>query len=206
MKHLLIMIGIFIGISAINACSPAVDEETIPKDQPPVSDAEEEAAALAEASIQLAEQYYDSIHAVLIDQKGNRVGVAQFTEVEAGVEIEVEGWDLPPGEHGFHIHEQGQCDIPSFESAGGHFNPTKTNHGFEHPEGPHAGDLPNIKVDEDGRVQTTIVAEMLSLQEGAKNSILTESGTSIMIHADPDDYQTDPAGDSGERIVCGTIQ
>lgn len=206
MKNWLIAIAILFGLSAINACAPAVEEEENAEVESLMSNKEEEASTLAEASIQLAQDYYDSIHAVLINQEGDRVGVASFTETSEGVEIELDGWDLPPGEHGFHIHENGSCEVPSFESAGGHFNPTDAQHGFDNPKGPHAGDLPNVEVDENGRVHAKVLGEMLSIQEGAKNTIVIDGGTSIMLHAGPDDYISQPAGDSGDRIACGTIQ
>lgn len=206
MKNWLIMLAILFGLSVINACTPMADEEEDTEVQSSMSDEEQAATSLAEASIQLAEEYYDSNHAVLTNEEGDRVGVVTFTETSEGVEVVVDGWDLPPGEHGFHIHETGSCEAPSFESAGGHFNPTDAEHGFDNPKGPHAGDLPNIEVDEDGRVHSAVLGEMLSIQEGSKNSIINDGGRSIMIHAGPDDYISQPAGDSGERIACGVIQ
>src|SRR5690625_5444122 len=86
------------------------------------------------------------------------------------------------------MHEKGVCEEPDFETAGGHFNPENREHGFDNPEGPHAGDLPNIEVDEDGKVEDDIVTELVTLQKGQENSIICEGGTSLINHADPDVY------------------
>ncbi|HLR15527.1 MAG TPA: superoxide dismutase family protein [Bacillota bacterium] len=206
MKYWLMLIALFFGLSAFNACTPVEEEEEEESTLDTATHVEKEVADLAEASIQLAEEYYDSVHAVLINPKGDRVGLATFTETSEGVQVEVDGWSLPPGVHGLHIHEHGSCEAPSFESAGGHYNPTEATHGFDHPQGPHAGDLPNIEVAEDGQLHVQVVGEMISIQEGAKNNILLDGGTSIMIHSQEDDYTSQPAGDAGERIACGIIQ
>lgn len=142
----------------------------------------------------------------LKNKEGKRIGFAELSESEEGVNIYIEAWDLPPGEHGFHIHEEGICEEPSFESAGGHFNPTDKKHGFDHPEGPHAGDLPNLKVSEDGTVAETFLASKVTLEKNKDHSLLKDRGTSLVIHEDPDDYISQPAGDAGDRIACGVIR
>lgn len=141
----------------------------------------------------------------LINVEGEVTGKATLTEVRKGVNIDIEAWDLTKGAHGFHFHEKGLCEPPTFESAGSHFNPTNAEHGFDNPEGPHAGDLPNLEVGEDGQVHETVLAEMVTLKRGEKNSLLREGGTSLVIHADPDDYISQPAGNSGDRIACGVV-
>src|SRR5699024_6116321 len=98
-------------------------------------------------------------------EEGGRAVLMQQTE---GVRVGFKGWDRPPGEHGFHIHEKGVCDPPDFESAGEHFNPTNAKHGFDHPKGPHAGDLPNLKVEKDGTAKATYVTEMVTLEKDKK--------------------------------------
>lgn len=158
-----------------------------------------------EATVMGEESKGKVIEVDLKSNKGERVGVAELTEQNNGVNIEIEVWNLPEGSHGFHIHEKGMCEEPSFESAGAHFNPTNAKHGFDHPEGPHAGDLPNLEVDEDGRAKESFLATMVTLKKGEENSLLHEGGTSLIIHADPDDYISQPAGDAGERIACGVI-
>ncbi|MFC4023445.1 superoxide dismutase family protein [Oceanobacillus longus] len=133
------------------------------------------------------------------------VGTATLTEDDSGVSIHLEGENLPPGTHGFHIHEAGVCEPPDFESAGGHYNPTDAKHGFEHPEGPHAGDLENIVVSDDGTVNVEVIADMVTLEQGAENTLYTEDGTALIIHSGADDYISQPSGDAGDRIACGVI-
>lgn len=146
------------------------------------------------------------VHVDLINQEGEITGEATLSEVKKGVNIHIEAWDLPEGLHGFHIHDKGICEPPVFESAGGHFNPTDAKHGFDHPEGPHAGDLPNLNIGADGKVEENVVADMVTLKKDEENSLLKGGGTSLMIHSGPDDYTSQPAGDSGDRIACGVIK
>lgn len=147
---------------------------------------------------------------VLVDLKnsdGEVVANVSLVESESGgVNISIKGENLPPGGHGFHIHENGSCIAPTFESAGAHFNPTGKKHGFENPEGPHAGDLKNINVGENGKLSIEALADMVTLEKGKKNSLLKEGGTSLVIHSDPDDYVSQPAGNAGDRIACGVIE
>lgn len=147
----------------------------------------------------------EKIDVTMYNQDKEEVGTAVIRPVYTGVKITLEASDLPGGEHGFHIHENGICEAPDFESAGSHFNPTDSKHGFEHPEGPHAGDLPNINVDKDGNVFKDALAKMVTLEKGQENSLLKEGGTALVIHSGADDYKSQPSGDAGERIACGVI-
>jgi len=142
--------------------------------------------------------------AELTNAEGTVIGKATFTQLPDGVLIHVKASHLPPGIHGFHIHDHAECHGPAFTSAGGHFNPYGKAHGFKNPNGPHAGDLPNLSVPENGTVDVSTLATQVTLGEGP-NSLFKEGGTSLMIHAGPDDYMTDPAGNSGARIACGPI-
>lgn len=142
--------------------------------------------------------------AELINAQGEKIGMAILTEEAKGVKIKLTASKLPPGVHGFHIHAVGKCDAPEFASAGAHFNPEGKKHGLQNPEGPHAGDLPNITVKQDGTVEVEVVAPSVTLGEG-KNSLFHPDGTSLMVHADPDDGKSDPAGHAGARIACGVI-
>lgn len=157
------------------------------------------------AAQEVAASKVPDVEVNLINDEGVEVGMAMIKEVAKGVEITVKASHLPEGLHGFHVHEVGVCDAPTFETAGGHFNPTEAAHGFDHEGGPHAGDLRNIEVSADGTVEATFLNEMVTLQKGKPNSLYNENGTSLIIHADPDDYVSQPAGNAGERIVCGVI-
>src|SRR5690625_287546 len=141
----------------------------------------------------------------MVNTDGANIGVATLTQEADGVNVAIDVSGLSKGTHGFHIHEKGMCEPPTFESAGEHFNPTDMAHGFDNPEGPHAGDLPNLEVSEDGKVQESFVNEMVTLIKDHPNSLLSEGGTSLVIHAEPDDNISQPSGDSGARIACGVI-
>jgi superoxide dismutase, Cu-Zn family len=142
-----------------------------------------------------------------MDGNGQPKGGARLEEEGEGVRISVRITGLQPNSvHGFHVHERGQCDPPDFQSAGGHFAPGGRQHGFENPAGPHAGDLPNIRANGQGVADTSFVAPGLRLTGDAAAALLREGGTALMVHAGPDDYRTDPAGDSGARIACGVIR
>ncbi|GAA4061793.1 superoxide dismutase family protein [Amphibacillus indicireducens] len=148
----------------------------------------------------------DDVVVTLINQEGMQVATATLSEQKTGgVKIKLVGDNLPPGVHGFHIHDRGACVPPDFESAGSHYNPTNSKHGFDHPEGPHAGDLENITVTEDGTVSVEVEAPLVTLNPDGQNTLFTDEGTSLVIHADPDDYISQPAGNAGARIACGVI-
>lgn len=142
----------------------------------------------------------------LVNQKGETAGSVLFEGIEDGVKIKITITKLPAGLHAFHIHETGRSDPPDFKSAGGHFNPYKKEHGFLNPGGPHAGDLPNIYVKKDGTCDEEIISKRIVLTKAEKNSLFKEGGTAVMIHQNPDDYVTDPAGGGGTRIACGVIR
>jgi Cu-Zn family superoxide dismutase len=137
---------------------------------------------------------------------GESAGSVLFEEDAKGVRITVKIANLPAGMHSFHIHEAGRCDPPDFKSAGEHFNPDRTEHGFLNPKGPHAGDLPNIIVKADGTAETEFTTKRITLKEGDPRSLVRQGGTSVVLHEKPDDYLTDPSGGGGNRIACGPIE
>lgn len=151
----------------------------------------------------------DKVESKVIDIYNNKeenIGTAELSEVAKGVVIELKADGLPPGLHGFHFHETGKCEAPSFETAGSHFNPTDAKHGVEHEDGPHAGDLPNLEVGEDGSVNVTVNAENVSLSKGADAALVDSDGTALIIHENPDDGKTQPTGDAGDRLACGVVK
>lgn len=144
--------------------------------------------------------------ATLKDAKGNTVGLAKFTEDASGlVRINVNAGGLTSGLHGIHIHNKGNCTGPSFVSAGEHYNPLSKEHGLNNPKGPHVGDLPNLNVGEDGMGYMNINTTFVTLSPGP-TTLFTTNGTSLVIHANPDDEMTNPAGNSGRRVICGVIE
>lgn len=146
----------------------------------------------------------ETARADMRDAEGNSVGLILLSQTDDGVTLSGSLTGLPPGEHGFHIHETALCDPPSFESAGGHFAPAARQHGFDHPEGPHAGDLRNLVVLEDGTATVNATDSLVTLREG-ENALLDGDGSALVIHAEPDDYRSQPSGASGNRIACGVI-
>jgi superoxide dismutase, Cu-Zn family len=143
--------------------------------------------------------------ASLVESAGARVGVAAFSDSGGSGRLAISVTGLKPGPHGMHIHENGTCTTPEFQSAGNHFNPGSRKHGSQNPEGPHAGDLPNLMVEEDGSADTTFAIAPGLLAEGSTSMLGTQQ-RSLVIHADPDDEKTDPSGNSGGRVVCGVIE
>ena len=146
-----------------------------------------------------------SARAQLRDARANVVGTATLSELPGGVRVTLRVNGLKPGDHGFHIHAVGRCEPPDFTSAGAHFNPYGKHHGLANPDGPHAGDFPNLDVGADGTGSLDTTDSLVTLKEGP-NSLFPPGGTPLIIHVDPDDEKTDPAGNSGARVACGVIE
>jgi Cu-Zn family superoxide dismutase len=108
----------------------------------------------------------------------------------------------PNSEHGFHVHEKGDCSAPDATSAGGHFNPDAKSHGMPGSGSNHAGDMPNIKSDANGNATYSAKLSGFAVNNGPTGIL----GKSVVVHRDPDDYKSQPAGNSGPRIACGLIK
>ncbi len=138
---------------------------------------------------------------------GAESGTVTFNQTKSGMlHIIVEMTNLAPGSHGLHIHEAGACDAAgNFESAGGHYAGGK-EHGINSEDGPHAGDLPNVHVGENGVLKVEFFTDRPSLGEGGTNPLIDADGSAVVLHQDPDDYASHPAGHAGARIACGVIE
>jgi superoxide dismutase, Cu-Zn family len=128
-------------------------------------------------------------------------GEVTFEQTKEGVRVHVQVEGLTPGQHGFHIHERGDCSAPDFSSAGEHYAPNS------HPHGPpgamsHAGDLGNLEANADGEAEQSIVTQQLASEQDLRKIV----GKAVIIHAKADDFTTQPSGASGDRVACGVIE
>lgn len=162
------------------------------------------AAMLAVCGFALAQEQPAKARAVFVDGGGGNPGMAELTEAGDGVLIELDLTGLPASQWvAFHVHEHGSCDpATGHDSAGGHFNPGKNEHGYLAANGPHAGDMPNQHVAADGALKAQVYLPGVTLAAG--DASLT--GRALMIHAKADDYRTQPSGDAGQRLACGVIE
>lgn len=147
----------------------------------------------------------DAAMAAMQDRDGNSVGEVTLKQTPNGVLLTAELKNLPEGAHAFHVHEVGECVAP-FKSAGGHYSPDDSKHGFLVEGGPHAGDMPNIHVPVSGQLTIEVFNSRISLAEDAANTVFDDDGSTIIIHEGGDDYESQPAGAAGPRIACGVIE
>ena len=151
-----------------------------------------------------------NVMVTLTDVDGNEVGTATLTESVPGqvdVSVQVTA-GIEPGDHGVHVHEAGLCeaDAPAgpFTTAGAHYNPTGQPHGGPDSPEAHAGDLGNITVADDGTGELTVTTDRITLSAGP-TTLMDADGSALLIHAQADDLETQPSGDSGGRIACGVV-
>ena len=148
----------------------------------------------------------------LVNGSGQIIGEVRGGDSDEGASLLVNAKGLPPGQHGIHIHDIGLCDPPGFASAGPHWNSTNKQHGSKNPQGAHVGDLRNVTVASDGTLRVRIVVPGAYLSNAGRNAqpgaheILDANGAALVIHAHADDYQTDPSGNSGDRIACAVLR
>lgn len=146
------------------------------------------------------------VNVALIGTQGQTLGMASLEQTPAGVLISINASGLGEGERAFHIHERGYCDPTiSFASAGGHFAPGGTAHGFRDAKGPHAGDMPNLFVSTDGKVQAQVLNRAVRLSDSGEGALLDADGSALVIHGGADDYASQPAGAAGPRVACAVI-
>ena len=143
----------------------------------------------------------------LIGKSGDEIGRAQFFKGNNGVVMRLSVNSLTPGLHGMHFHTKGTCEDlhAGFKATGGHVMPLGKPHGFLHPEGPHAGNLPNLVVGADGTANVELYTNLVTLTEG-QAALLDQDGTTLIIHENEDDHLTQPIGGAGGRVACGVIK
>jgi len=132
----------------------------------------------------------------ILGPSGEPRGFASFFSDGRRTTIKVGAEGLPAGVHGIHLHAVGTCDGPKFDSAGAHWNPAGKQHGKDNPQGAHLGDLPNLTAGADGKASASFAIA---------GDMADADGTALVIHAKPDDYKTDPSGNSGDRIACAVL-
>jgi Cu-Zn family superoxide dismutase len=130
-------------------------------------------------------------------------GTATFTEANGRVTLKLDVANATPGRHGAHLHQVGDCSAPDATSAGAHWNPDGMNHGGPDSPQHHLGDLGNVEVGADGRGSITRSMAAWKLGDGSTTDVV---GKAVIVHADPDDFTTQPTGNSGGRVACGVIE
>jgi len=141
--------------------------------------------------------------ATLSSPTGIPMGTAQILAQGDEVTLAVALTGVPAGAHGIHLHAVGKCAPSDFSGAGGHLNPLGKAHGSANPLGSHMGDLPNITIHSGG--SGSLAVELAGTRSQIDGWLFDSDGTAIVLHADADDYRTDPSGNSGGRIACGVL-
>lgn len=190
---------------ALAACSPSSPPATTADTVAPASTVADTTMAppMAAASVNASPNATEA-QVMLKPTQGHTAAGTMTLRTEAdGVRISGQLTGLKPGsEHGFHIHENGDCSAPDAASAGGHFNPASQAHGSMQADVHHAGDMPNQRANAQGVADVNLLVHDISLQPGSDNNAI---GRALIVHEQPDDYKSQPSGDAGPRIACGVI-
>ena len=190
MFYWIIAAGIILSLNACNTGSQQRDQESQQDTLEPVKEKVLKRAVTPDKAI-----------CVLHPTEGNEVsGTVKFTQDGAEVKVVADLEGLTPGKHGFHIHEYGDCSNPDGTSAGGHYNPLDKKHGAPTDANRHVGDLGNIEADENGNAHLEMTDTLINL--GGRYSII---GRAVIVHADEDDFESQPTGNAGARVACGVI-
>ncbi|WP_298918950.1 superoxide dismutase family protein [uncultured Algimonas sp.] len=192
----------WIGLVALPTCLSACASVTVaPPDA--VRDTSDKIYALASPP---AAPRDEDASAAVIDRNGNVIGSALLYQGSDGVVMRLSVSGVAPGVHGMHFHAKGTCEDPQdgFKATGGHVMPFGKPHGYMHPDGPHAGNLPNLIVAADGTTTVELYTGLVSLSDGPA-ALLDADGSTLIIHENEDDHLTQPIGGAGGRIACGVI-
>ncbi|MCG8546243.1 MAG: superoxide dismutase family protein [Alphaproteobacteria bacterium] len=161
--------------------------------------------ALAAGLTASVAQAADMASADIIDNDKKVIGQATFEQTPTGVLMLIEVNGLRPGPHAIHLHAVGSC-TPDFKAAKGHINPDGKKHGLRNPEGPDAGDLPNLYVGAAGAAKAEFFTTRVSVAGKDKPALLGGDGSTVIIHVNRDDHMTQPIGGAGARVACGIIK
>jgi superoxide dismutase, Cu-Zn family len=207
MRHSCTLLALPLSL-ALAACGGAGNETaTDDAATPPAVQAPADGPAATAGTVQGADPAMGAATATatLAATEGNAVGGnLRFNAAADGVRITGQVTGLPAGsEHGFHVHETGDCSAPDASSAGGHFNPASSPHGRVGQPPHHAGDTDNLTADADGVAEVERQLQGATLGDGAGTDIV---GKAVIVHANPDDYSSQPSGDAGDRLACGVIE
>ncbi len=159
------------------------------------------------SSVQMRRDAVARAAAVIYNVNGAPIGTAQLWQDANGlVNVEIASLALPPGTHGIHFHAVGKCEGGStaFSTAGAHYNPLGKEHGLQNPNGPHAGDAPNVVTPGSGVGKVAFSTGRVTLTAGTM-SLFDADGSAIVVHATADDQVSQPSGNSGARIACGVV-
>lgn len=186
--------------AALTACNPDADTTVDDAATPPATPAPVPPSAAPETPAAPAAAATSALTAT---QGNTATGELRFEPMDGGVRITGQISGLKPDtEHGFHVHEKGDCSAPDANSAGGHFNPASSAHGRVGSPAHHAGDTDNLTADATGVANVDTRLEGATVGDGAATDVV---GKGVIVHADPDDYTTQPTGNAGGRLACGVI-